>query len=437
MMEIEIQADLLKEATESIEAAKNYKDELEQRLQGLNQARKQINGSAVQTRSSLQHHFRELKETVIKLLDERSTSLLQEVNKVEEESIRPLDDCQKLIEQGVNTAEELLQEGEIAILCGTAEEKLGNFTKKALQIHLDSLPEVPSLVEVACLSAQLDKSFLGFVKERISTHGAIASRPPVQIEELTERPGGILVRWCKDDDDFVPQEYRLQFCKDSGGHYEDAYAGADVEFVVLHLDPNICYTFRVCARGEGRREWSPWSVPQAALTTLSAHEWITGCEGFSLSSRRDMALRNNSPTCGVLYSKEPTYHSGQTLTFRMEAAGMPDKRDSIGVCVEAQNGWDSLQRDKAVCISPNGAVFVNGKEMTNQLPCVSTGSSVTFDMGVVNFGSTFNDASCFKLRVIISSGNREVVFDWLLDQPCEALYFGCSFVYPGWKVLVF
>ncbi|XP_067914658.1 cytokine receptor-like factor 3 isoform X2 [Heterodontus francisci] len=434
MMEIEVQTELLQEAQESIEAAKNYKDELEQRLQGLNQ----ITGSAVQTRDILKHHFNELKAKLTKLLDERLVLLLQDVDKVEQESIKPLDDCQKLIEHGVNTADELLREGEAAVLCGMAEEeKLGNFAKKALQIQLDSLPEVPSLVEVPCLSAQLDESFLSFVKDRIFSHGAIASRPPVQIEELIERPGGIRVRWCKEDDDFVTQEYRLQFCKNTACHFDDVYIGPDTEFVVLHIDPNVGYTFRVCARGEGRMEWSPWSIPQSGYTTLTAHEWITGCEGFSLSSRRDMALRNDSPSSGVLYSKEPTYTSGQTLTFRMEAAGQPDKRDSIGVCVEPQNECDSLQRDKAVCISSNGTVFVNGKEMTNQLPCVSTGSSVTFDMEVVSLGSGFNDAASFKLRVIISSGNREVVFDWLLDQPCEALYFGCSFVYPGWKVLVF
>uniref|UniRef100_UPI00398F544A cytokine receptor-like factor 3 n=1 Tax=Pristiophorus japonicus TaxID=55135 RepID=UPI00398F544A len=437
MMEIEVQTELLQEAKESIEAARNYKDELEQRLQGLNQARKQINGSSVETRDVLRRHFDVLKASLIKLLDERLVLLLQDVDKVEQESVKPLDDCQKLIEHGVHTAEELLREGEVAVLCGTAEEKLGNFTKKALQIQLDSLPEVPSLVEVPCLSAQLDECFLGFVKDRIFRHGAVAARPPVLIEELTERPGGILVRWCKDDDDFVAQEYRLQFCKNTICHFEDVYIGPDTEFVVLHLDPNIGYTFRVCARREGRMEWSPWSIPQTAHTTLTAHEWITGCEGFSLSSRRDMALRNDFPTCGVLYSKEPTYTSGQTLTFRMEAAGQPDKRDSIGVCVEPQNGCDSLQRDKAVCISSNGAVFVNGKEMTNQLPCVSAGSSVTFDMEVVSLGSVFNDAASFKLRVIISSGNREVVFDWLLDHPCDALYFGCSFAYPGWKVLVY
>lgn len=88
-----------------------------------------------------------------------------------------------------------------------------------------------------------------------------------------------------------------------------------------------------------------------------------------------------------------------------------------------------------------GAVFVNGKEMTNQLPAVTIGSAITFDMEVVSVfpGNNNNpsDVSSFKLRVTIGSGNREVVFDWLLDQVVDCLFFGCSFTHPGWKVLVF
>lgn len=88
-------------------------------------------------------------------------------------------------------------------------------------------------------------------------------------------------------------------------------------------------------------------------------------------------------------------------------------------------------------LTVSGAVFVNGKEMTNQLPAVTSGSTVTFDMEVVQLGPSSNEGGNFKLRVTISSNNREVVFDWVLDQCCVSLYFGCSFSYPGWKVLVF
>lgn len=62
----------------------------------------------------LEQHFSDLKGTLKKLLDERLTCLLQEVDVIEQESIKPLDECQKLIEHGVSTADDLLREGEAA-----------------------------------------------------------------------------------------------------------------------------------------------------------------------------------------------------------------------------------------------------------------------------------------------------------------------------------
>lgn len=63
------------------------------------------------TRDVLEQHFSDLKGTLKKLLDERLMSLLQEVDAIEQESIKPLDECQKLIEHGVSTANDLLREG--------------------------------------------------------------------------------------------------------------------------------------------------------------------------------------------------------------------------------------------------------------------------------------------------------------------------------------
>ncbi|KAM6957366.1 cytokine receptor-like factor 3 [Aplochiton taeniatus] len=436
---------LLLEAKESIEAAQNYRTELQERLHGLSQARKQVRGSSSQSREVLKRHFSDLQTAVTQFLSQRLTTLLSDVDTIEEESVRPLDDCQKLIEHGISTADELLREGEAAIRCGFKEDKeeLVSFTKKALQIQLDSLPEVPALVDVACVSAQLDDSVLLVMREKLSKHGSVSSHPPVQIEELQERPGSVLVRWCKVDDDFAAQDYHLQYRRGASGQYGDAYIGKDCEFLVLHLDPHTEHQFRVCARAEGRTEWSPWSVPQVGYTTLAPHEWCPDTEGYFLSSRRNMAMRSDSSSSCVLplYSKAASYFYGQTLTFNILAVGQVNKRDTLGMCVECETGTESLQRDQAVCISTNGAVFVNGKEMTNQLPAITIGSTVTYDMEVVNLvplsNNNLNDGSNFKLRVTISSGNREVVFDWLLDQGVESLFFGCSFANPGWKVLVF
>ncbi|KAL4689207.1 hypothetical protein H8957_004187 [Semnopithecus entellus] len=325
---------------------------------------------------------------------------------------------------------------------GEENEKLWSFTKKASHIQLDSLPEVPLLVDVPCLSAQLDDSILNIVKDHIFKHGTVASRPPVQIEELIEKPGGIIVRWCKVDDDFTAQDYRLQFRKCTSNHFEDVYVGSETEFIVLHIDPNVDYQFRVCARGDGRQEWSPWSVPQIGHSTLVPHEWTAGFEGYSLSSRRNIALRNDSESSGVLYSRAPTYFCGQTLTFRSTSVS-DSPENKVFLCNDRASYFDKFRPDISDCNNDDddnncSAVFVNGKEMTNQLPAVTSGSTVTFDIEAVTLGtSNNNEGGHFKLRVTISSNNREVVFDWLLDQSCGSLYFGCSFFYPGWKVLVF
>lgn len=69
-----------------------------------------------------------------------------------------------------------------------------------------------------------------------------------------------------------------------------------------------------------------------------------------------------------------------------------------------------------MCMSTNGDVFVNGKEMTNELPSVTSGSTVIFDIEAVTLGTTNNDEGRnFRLRVMISSNNREVVFIFLIN----------------------
>lgn len=72
----------------------------------------QVRGSSGQAREALRRHFAELQAAASRLLTERLTTLLAEVDTIEADSIKPLDDCQSLIEHGVGQADELLREGE-------------------------------------------------------------------------------------------------------------------------------------------------------------------------------------------------------------------------------------------------------------------------------------------------------------------------------------
>lgn len=71
----------------------------------------QVRGSSSQAREALRRHFSELQATAARLLAERLAALLAEVDAVEAGSVKPLDDCQSIIEHGVGQADELLREG--------------------------------------------------------------------------------------------------------------------------------------------------------------------------------------------------------------------------------------------------------------------------------------------------------------------------------------
>lgn len=94
------------------------------------------------------------------------------------------------------------------------------------------------------------------------------------------------------DEDFAAAEFRLQYRRSGSGgsQYEEAFKGRDSEFLVLHLDPHTDYLFRVCARGEGRTEWSPWSIPQTGYTTLAPHGTSTAMPPPEGGSQKRLTL---------------------------------------------------------------------------------------------------------------------------------------------------
>lgn len=70
-----------------------------------------MRGSSTQARDALRRHFTDLQAAATRLLSERLSALLAEVDAIEADSVRPLDDCQSLVEYGMGQADELLREG--------------------------------------------------------------------------------------------------------------------------------------------------------------------------------------------------------------------------------------------------------------------------------------------------------------------------------------
>ena len=57
------------------------------------------------------------------------------------------------------------------------------------------LPEVPSLSEVPYITTDLTDDLYKEIQSLVSNDGRIFERAPVQITEVEERPGALLVKW--------------------------------------------------------------------------------------------------------------------------------------------------------------------------------------------------------------------------------------------------
>nr|XP_032826077.1 cytokine receptor-like factor 3 [Petromyzon marinus]XP_032826078.1 cytokine receptor-like factor 3 [Petromyzon marinus] len=441
------------EVRESVTEALNYRSELLQRLQQLHLASQQVTVSGERTLAALESHFAGIEEAVAAAVTARREALCGAVRGMVSDASLPLRECTQLIRQRVDAVEELLAEGEAALASSGPEQEslLASFTRRSLQVQLGSLPEVPALSEVACVRASLDGSLGPRLSSVIAAHGRVAPRAPVQLEEMNARPAAVRVRWCKVDEEFPVQEYLLEYCRgrtENVAQMTRVYCGPDTEFTVAHLEPHADFTFRVGAREAGPEGPIAWSVPVTTSTPLPAHEWRPDHAGFALSAQRDVATRGSGPGITALYSSRPSLALGHSVSFRVERVGPLGWDDTIGLCVEPRADAKSLRWNGALCIASNGAVFVNGKEMTNQLPSLAVGMTVTFGTegpepgspvvppGPLGLPATLRGAP-HRLRVSVACAEREVVSEWLLEQAWEVLYFGCSFTHPGWSVLVF
>ncbi len=60
-----------------------------------------------------------------------------------------------------------------------------------------SLPEVPPLSDVPCIFVDLPDAAMQHIESELSEYGRVLARAPVQITEIADRPGGLLVKWAE------------------------------------------------------------------------------------------------------------------------------------------------------------------------------------------------------------------------------------------------
>ncbi|XP_014664315.1 PREDICTED: cytokine receptor-like factor 3, partial [Priapulus caudatus] len=179
--------------SETLENAKHYKSNLEELLNSLTLAENQIQVSALHTEKQLEERFSQLKRNILDTIDERKKLLTTQVKQVEETSLAPLQQCRGLIQKSLDNADILLNEGSVILKRSNneAQESLTTFNEKAAEIV--SLPEVPSLSDVACISISFNDTWINKLTSHINNYGTVSPQGPVQITETIEQPGAITV----------------------------------------------------------------------------------------------------------------------------------------------------------------------------------------------------------------------------------------------------
>ncbi|GAB1606621.1 cytokine receptor-like factor 3 isoform X1 [Argonauta hians] len=443
--------ELQQNVEEIIDFAKQQQTELHGLLVALQEAKDQITSSGTRSRNQLTKHFENLKSELTAALDHRLSELLCQVDKIEQTSLPPLDECKDLINQGITKVNCIIEEGKLILGSSSVDgEKVATFRKNSDSLNVNSVPAIPSLSEVACISVDLAGSNKEKLLEYAIKETKVISKAPVQIADVVERPGALLVKWSETEEDFDATEFCLQYAsgviksnEDLRVPFHNAYLGSNSLCLVKHLQTNHPYSFRTRCRADPDTAWSVWSVPTVALTTLPHYEWNDKNDAYMTSNENQTATKCCDGESVVLYSRGCLYTASQSITFRVLDDSDSCPGDGVGLALN-KSSCNTLRRPGAAYVTVDGIVYVDGQEMKNKLPYWGKSSIVTFDTEILSSG---------KLRVTIQVEEKEVTFDWNIpmtepylhtlneidenySRPCDKFYFSMVFANSDWKVSV-
>ena len=63
----------------------------------------------------MEAHFTKLKNAVIKAMDKRLNQLQNEIESIRESALKPLDECKSLVDDGLSSAAQVMQEGNCSL----------------------------------------------------------------------------------------------------------------------------------------------------------------------------------------------------------------------------------------------------------------------------------------------------------------------------------
>lgn len=434
---------------ESLKKLDEYTTYLRSRLTDIKSTREGVNNSISKARIVVNERFEEIRKEIAHVLEARQRGILNTIAEIERKDLDPLTSLEDRINGDLDNTVQCIEKGNSALDEDDATLlSEGKNLNNELQISSIRYPDTPCISQT--LSVTFSESHTQSVLDAVNSLGEMSMTGTLQITELLEQPGAILVQWYDEtfsDSESITdysgvQEYMLQCCRtDNKGNcdsvFSTVYCGEESSHLVTDLEPHVSYTFRVCGRFGNEGKWGSWSIPRNGITTLDQHEWSAAdCLNqnklavYQLSNRRKTATKVFPDCSKVLRSKTMSYRLDTALVLKIDETGDSSNGDGIGLTTgsfDFSNARQVLQCPGSVSINSKGVVYVNGVPMTTRLPPFKRGSVVVFEASTV---------SKYKLRVSITMDDKLVTFDWQVDDSCDGFYFAMGFQHSGWQVSV-
>ncbi|KAL3279931.1 hypothetical protein HHI36_017437 [Cryptolaemus montrouzieri] len=419
------------EINETLKAAQSYLQKLKDLDDEIKNAQAQITNTSEEAESNLLGNFSSLQEYIIKLLAKRKCELLDKILTAREEGITPLSNCSSIVKKKIEETEKLidlgnlLQEGRIK----DTDKGLEKFTKKSAQ--LGSLPEVPALKEVPYISFDFDDSCESDLADILSNYGNVTRIAPIQICQMTEKPGAILVEWQivdLEEKSVDIQEFCLQkTCGDALLHklsFQTCYQGVDSQYLVKDLKVDEFYSFQVSCKFEGSNQLSRWSLPQKFKTTLKPFSWKENGH-YSMNNDCKIAkpLIDSAP---ILISDGPQFKVGYTIEFTIL-----EKDENIAylgiITDEKITKLSSINNPEgSFVLNSEGEIEVDGLRKSTHLPNFQKGAKVSFSCECIRDE---------KVVIHIDLNEKRVTYEWGVDKT-KSFYFAAELPTPVWKIMV-
>ncbi|KAJ7362052.1 Cytokine receptor-like factor 3 [Desmophyllum pertusum] len=335
---------------ESLRKLDEYTSYLRSRLTDIKSTREGVKNSISEARTEVEERFKEIKQEIEHVLEARQRGILATIGEIERKDLDPLTNLEEKINGELDKTVKLVEKGNSSLDEDDATLlSEGKNLQKELQISTTRYPDTPCISQT--LSVAFSDSHTQSVIDAVNSVGEISMTGSLQVAELLEHPGAILVQWYDEtysDSESITdysgvQEYMLQYCRtDNKGNcdsvFSTVYCGEESSHLVADLEPHVSYTFRVCGRFGNEGKWGSWSIPRNGITTLDQHEWsVEDCLNqnklavYQLSNRRKTATKVFPDCSKVLRSRTMSYRLDTTLVLKIDETGDPSNGDGIGL----------------------------------------------------------------------------------------------------------